>query len=88
MPNRRAARQAASEIAGDLGSDRRIIRKPEFRGDPYTWQSSKGRIGATNAGETAGWRDDVLGNPELGVGPHVNAWNDCKGIYKNLHLDY
>ncbi|WP_082683245.1 RHS repeat-associated core domain-containing protein [Entomohabitans teleogrylli] len=88
MPNRRAARQAASEIAGNLGSDRIITRKPDFRGGPYTWKDSQGRIGATNASGTAGWRDDILGHPEFGAGSHVNAWNEAEGILSNLHLDY
>ncbi|CAD5759092.1 protein rhsA [Escherichia coli] len=88
MPNRRAARQAASEIAGNLGSDRIITRKPDFRGGPYTWKDSQGRIGATNASGTAGWRDDILGHPEFGAGSHVNAWNEAEGIFSNLHLDY
>ncbi|WP_285350496.1 RHS repeat-associated core domain-containing protein [Pseudomonas sp. ME-P-057] len=88
MPNRRAARQAASEVAGDLGSTPITTRKPDFRGGPRTWQTSKGRIGVGNQGKTSGWRDDELGHPEFGAGPHVNAWNNEKGIFYNLHLDY
>lgn len=64
------------------------IRKPEFRGGPYTWQNSKGRIGVENSKGNAGWRDDVLGHPDLEAGPHVNVWNEAKGVFANLHLDY
>jgi len=88
MPNRCSARQAASEIAGNLGSDPMVLRKPDFRGGPYTWENSKGRIGVQSADESAGWRDDVLGHPELGAGPHVNVWNEASGVFSNLHLDY
>ncbi|OCG00745.1 hypothetical protein [Gilliamella sp. wkB112] len=88
MPSRRAARQAASEIAGDLSSNPVITRKPDFRGGPHTWQNSKGRIGAQNRAGNAGWHDDILGHPEFGAGTHVNAWNEAKGVFSNLHLDY
>ena len=87
MPNRRAARQAGSEISGNLGSAAITTRKPDFRGGPRSWQTSKGRIGVRNQDKTAGWRDDELGHPEFGAGPHVNAWNGEKGIFDNLHLD-
>lgn len=50
--------------------------------------TSKGRIGVRNQDKTAEWRDDELGHPEFGAGPHVNAWNGEKGIFDNLHLDY
>ena len=38
MPNRRAARQAASELSGNLGSNPKVIRKSEFEGGPYGWK--------------------------------------------------
>jgi RHS repeat-associated protein len=88
MPNRRAARQAASEIAGDLGSAPRRIKKSSFRGGPSSWKNSQDKIGMTSKRETSGWRDDSPGHPTLGAGPHVNAWNAEKGITSNLHLDY
>jgi RHS repeat-associated protein len=88
MPNRRAARQAASEIAGNLGSRPLPITKAEFRGGPPSWKNSQGRIGMKNQSETSGWRDDSPGHPQLGAGPHVNAWNNEQGITSNLHLDY
>ena len=88
MPHRRAARQASSEIAGDLGSNPHTITKSEFRRGPYSWKNSSGRIGVRNFQETAGWRDNVLGHPAINSGPHVNAWNESKGILHNLHLDY
>jgi RHS repeat-associated protein len=88
MPNRRAARQAASEIAGNLGSEPRRIKKSDFRGGPSSWKNSQDKIGMQNKSETSGWRDDSPGHPTLGAGPHVNAWNNEKGITSNLHLDY
>jgi hypothetical protein len=88
MPNRRAARQAASEIAGNLSSNPSIVRKPDFRGGPASWEASKARIGVKNENNTSGWRDDELGHANFGAGPHVNAWNNEKGIFDNLHLDY
>ncbi|ORF39964.1 hypothetical protein [Snodgrassella alvi] len=88
MPNRRTARQAASELSGNLGSDPKVIRKSEFKGGPYSWKNSNGKIGMKSADGNNGWRDDVLGHPHLGAGPHVNVWNKSKGISHNLHLDY
>jgi RHS repeat-associated protein len=88
MPNRRTARQAASEIAGNLGSKPLLITKADFRGGPPSWRNSPGKIGMKNQAETSGWRDDSPGHPNLGAGPHVNVWNNEKGITANLHLDY
>jgi RHS repeat-associated protein len=91
MPNRRAARQAASEIAGDLGSEASTVRKRDYRGGPRTWGDSDGRIGAQSRDKSSGWRDDSPGH-DFGdgdvIGPHVNAWNNSKGVNSNLHLLY
>jgi hypothetical protein len=67
-----------------------------FCGRPYRqgfigrggWKNAQGKIGMKNQSETAGWRDDSPGHPQLGAGPHVNAWNIEKGVTSNLHLDY
>ena len=88
MPNRRAARQAASEIAGDLGSEPAIITKKMFKGGPKKWKDSLDKIGVKRADESAGWRDDILGHPRFDAGPHVNVWDNSNGISDNLHLDY
>ena len=88
MPNRRAARQAASEIAGNLGSNPMPFKKSDFRGGPSSWMNSPDKIGLRNQSRSSGWRDDSPGHPHLGAGPHVNAWNNKKGITANLHLDY
>jgi hypothetical protein len=66
---RHAARQAASEIAGNLGA-------------PCSWQISKDRAGLRNLDKSSGWRDDELGHPEFGARPHVNAWNKENGIFQ------
>ena len=91
MPNRRAARKAASEIAGDLGSEVTTVRKKDYLGGPRTWKNSEGKIGKQNKKKSAGWRDDSpghdFGNGDV-IGSHVNAWNTPKGVNTNLHLLY
>jgi hypothetical protein len=74
FPTRRAARQAASEIAGDLGPGARPIRLAEFEGGPWWTRYSNRVIGRRSADGTVGWRDDFLGHPRFGAGPHVNGW--------------
>jgi hypothetical protein len=73
---RRAARQAASEIAGDLGPGASAIRLKEFRGGPWWGKNSKRVIGRQSSDGAIGWRDDFLGHPgnEWDPGPHVNVW--------------
>lgn len=91
FPNRRSARQAASEIAGDLGSNPATIRKKDYRGGPRGWESSNGKIGMQNNDKSSGWRDDSPGHNFGGgdkIPAHVNAWNSKKGVYDNLHLIY
>lgn len=81
--SRRAARQAASELAGDLGSAPSVIRRSDFRGGPWSWKNSNGRIGVQNSGGSAGWRDDVLGHNfgDSVMGPHVNVWRGGQELY-------
>ena len=97
FPNRRAARQAASEVAGDLGSNPSAFRAGDYRGAPRGTNPNK-VMGANNSDPadpnenhgSAGWRDDQWGH-NFGdgnkVGPHVNAWNNGPGI-GNSHLYY
>jgi RHS repeat-associated protein len=102
FPSRRAARQAASEIAGDLGSTPRPFRVEDYKGAPKMIKSKqinpKSIMGMNNGKPsvkkenhgTAGWRDDEWGHSYSDgdkVGPHVNAWNDAAGI-GNSHLYY
>ena len=93
MPSRRAAKQAASEIAGDLSSTPETIRRRDFRGGPRQWKNSDRVIGRQTNDKKAGLRDDSLGHcfddseGITKIGSHVNAWNKQKGIY-NLHLLY
>ena len=72
---RRAARQAASEFAGDLGSGVQAIRAFEFQGGPYWMRNSNRVIGRQNFDFSRGWRDDFLGHSQFNMGPHVNVWN-------------
>ena len=97
FPNRRSARAAASEVAGDLGSNPSAFRASDYRGAPRGTNPNK-VMGQNNSDPadpidnhgTAGWRDDQWGH-DFGdgnkVGPHVNAWNDKLGI-GNSHLYY
>jgi RHS repeat-associated protein len=88
MPNRRAARQAASAIAGNLDSEPKIIIKSEYKGGAKTWKDSSDKIGVQSADKKAGWRDDNLGHSRFDAEPHVNVWDERNGINPNLHLDY
>ena len=82
--SRRVARQAASEIAGDMGSAARAIRASEFRGAPHGWRASERVIGRRSANGRVLWRDDVLGHPQFEMEPHINVEVDGIG----LHLFY
>jgi Pretoxin HINT domain len=74
FPNRQSARQAASELAGNLGSGARPIPLSEFEGGPWWTKNSNKVIGRESADGLVGWRDDFLGHPRFGAGPHVNVW--------------
>ncbi len=90
FPNRQSARQAASEIAGDLGSDPVILRVKNYRGVPRNLSNSNTVMGRRSSrtmptgGSVSGWRDDFLGHDRFGAGPHVNAWNGGQ----EYHLHY
>ncbi|MFV5516522.1 RHS repeat-associated core domain-containing protein [Acinetobacter gerneri] len=95
MPSQKAAKQAASEIAGNLSSGRQTIRKQDYRGGPKTWSNSRGVIGKNSGGDNpcAGWRNDSPGhtfNDKSGkteIPSHFNAWNKLAGV-ENVHLLY
>jgi hypothetical protein len=74
--SRRAARQAASEMAGDLGSAAEAITAKEFENGPKWMLRSNRVIGRTNSAGTRYWRDDFVGHPRLNMGPHVNVLVD------------
>jgi hypothetical protein len=84
FPTRRAARQAASEIAGDLGRGARRISQQEFDGLPSRLGGSDRTIGRQSWDGSVGWRDDWFGHPFDGR-PHVNVWGP-NGV--ELHLYY
>jgi RHS repeat-associated protein len=73
---RRSARQAASELAGDLGSSPLAIRASDWRNVTWPWNNSNRVIGRQKFDFSTGWRDDFLGHPRLNMGPHVNVWRD------------
>lgn len=82
--SRRAARQAASELAGNLGSRAEAIRMSEFKQADVPWnlQNSNRVIGRRSFDGSVGWRDDFLGHPQFNMGPHVNVWRGGR----NFHL--
>ena len=84
--SRKAARRAASEIAGDLGHGAIPIKLREFNNLPsrYKGRRMDRNIGRQSFDRTKGWRDDFPGHVRPRSGPHVNAWID--GF--NFHLWY
>jgi len=84
FPNRRSARQAASELVGNMGPFPRSLRQSDFRGTPKELRMSERVIGKQRNKPPAEWRDDVLGHPRFGAGPHVNVTVD--GL--DFHLYY
>ncbi|KAB0573872.1 RHS repeat-associated core domain-containing protein, partial [Ideonella dechloratans] len=80
---RRDARQAASELAGNLGSDAQAIRMRDFRQSNVPWglKDSNRVIGRRSADGSTGWRDDFLGHPQFDMGPHVNVWNGDQSLH-------
>ncbi|UPZ28860.1 RHS repeat-associated core domain-containing protein [Streptomyces sp. LRE541] len=89
FPNRRTARQAASEMVGNLGSEAQAIRARDFNGGPNWMKTSDRVIGRESKDHGAGWRDDFLGH-DFGKGdvvpPHVNVWGP--GLNGKVHLFY
>lgn len=81
--NRRSARQAASEMAGNLWSDVQAIRMKDFKqaNVPWTLKDSNRVIGRQSSDGSIGWRDDFLGHPQFNMGPHVNVWKDGTGLH-------
>lgn len=94
FPNKRAAKKAASDIAGNLGSKPTTLRMKDYRGGPAKFKDSKQVYGKTTTDKSAGWRDDFPGHEFVDkntkpysiieTGPHVNAWAD--GV--EFHLFY
>jgi RHS repeat-associated protein len=77
FPTRRAARQAASHLAGNLGPGAQAIRNREFRGGQpaWRWRNSNRIMGRKSADGTAGWRDDFQGHHgAFEADRHVNVW--------------
>ena len=80
---RRSARQAASEMAGNLGSNAQAIRMREFKQSNVPWglKDSDRVIGRRSSDGLTGWRDDFLGHPRLDMGPHVNVWTTDQKLH-------
>lgn len=83
FPSRQAARQAASEVAGDLGSTPKVTTRGDYRDGPTSWKDSDVPIGKSNREGTTGWRDDSPGH-SFDPRPHVNV--KINGL--NFHLWY
>jgi hypothetical protein len=59
----------------------RPIRLSEFEGGPWWTRNSNRVIGRQSADGMVGWRDDFLGHPRFGAGPHVNVWGQAKSSF-------
>ncbi len=97
--NKKTAKQAASEIAGDLGSDARKIPRSEYRDSKNTYQQEMSNrvIGKhsrqldENNKPIAGYHDHSIGHSGFGDDrPHFNAWSQSTGTKENdnVHLYY
>ena len=91
--SRRKAKQAASEISANLGSDPRTIRRSEYREATSTYQQKNSNrvIGKHSFDGSAGYHDHSLGHSQFNeTRPHFNAWSSSTGTTpnKNVHLFY
>jgi hypothetical protein len=95
FPSRRAAREAASEILGELGGSPKVMRLRDYEGLPERFQALARKrksslldsvIGQQRLDGSAGWRDDFLGHvfEDSTLGPHVNIWDTRLGVEEHL----
>ncbi|WP_284285653.1 RHS repeat-associated core domain-containing protein, partial [Marinibactrum halimedae] len=97
FPSKKAAKQAASEILGDMGSDPDILTMDtygEINGlnNPYRDKKKVKQYGLVNQSQTKRIRDDFMGHPAFGENrPHFNVegWKSSGGKPDvNVHLFY
>ena len=95
---KRRAKQASSEIAGDLGSNPTIVRRKDYTDPMNTFHAKNSNrvIGkhssATDANgkPLAGYHDHEIGHSRFNAPPHFNAWSESTGTgyTSNAHLFY
>ena len=99
FPSKKAAKKAASEILGDMGSNPRSLtmdRYGEINGlnNPYRDKKKLKQYGLQNESGTKRMRDDFLGHPKFDENrPHFNVegWSSSGAEGKpdvNVHLFY
>ncbi|WP_045612982.1 RHS repeat-associated core domain-containing protein, partial [Vibrio vulnificus] len=91
MPNKRAAKNAASEIAGDLGSDASKVRRKDYTDISNTHKQNRSErvIGKISADKSSGYYDHSIGH-HFDRRPHLNVWSKRFGATakNNFHLYY
>ena len=91
MPNRKAAKQAASEIAGNMGSDPVKVRRKDYSDVDNTYQQKQSNrvIGKKSQDGSTGYYDHSMGH-HFDRRPHLNVWSDKYGATAkdNFHLYY
>lgn len=95
---KKRAKQAASEISGDLGSNPRTIRRKDYIDNNNTYRNSNSNrvIGKhssavnSNNQPVAGYHDHEIGHSNFDAPKHFNAWSESTGSTEkdNVHLYY
>ena len=93
FPNSKSAKQTASEISGNLGSEVKTIRRKEYRDAENTFQQNNSNrvIGKHSIDGKAGYHHHNIGHSRFGEArPHFNAWSESTGTTAkdNIHLYY
>lgn len=94
---KKRAKQAASEISGDLGSNPRTIRRKDYIDNNTYRNSNSNRVigkhsSAVNSNNqpVAGYHDHEIGHSNFDAPKHFNAWSESTGSTEkdNVHLYY
>ena len=97
FPSKRAAKQAASEISGNLGRNPEKVLQSSYREPTLSWsaQQSKRVIGKHSqaldefGNPIAGFHDHFAGHSAFGeTRGHINAWGRFGNYKDNIHLFY
>ena len=97
FPTKRAAKQAASEIAGNLGRKPISIPQSQYREANLSWSASNSKrvIGKHSAAKdaygnpVAGYHDHFAGHSAFGeTRGHFNPWGRFGNYKDNIHLFY
>ena len=97
FPSKRSAKQAASEIAGNLGSSPTKVLQSSYRESKLSWFAAKSKkiIGKHSnqldefGNPSAGFHDHFLGHSAFNEPrAHINAWGRFGDFKDNIHLFY